>query len=330
MPRKPIDLSAQRQTITWWINQEKRTMSRVIETLAIEHGISISDNTLKRNLNAWGIHVRPHIKVTPEMRQRIYDLFYQERYYTDQQMAKILRREGFVVSFRKLAKLRKEMGLSKRKDTIIPANPIVPGEAIRIDDDASSSSEDDDEDHVEEDEDDMDVDPFTALENALRPQQSNQQPTQQPPQQPAAVQIREPAWRKKRPHNVDRPIHQAPRISTTFTDSRHSPIPPTRSMARSPTPPLLLDDTLVPTDTARIYSQPPAGGQGLARRVTTLATRIEAVETENTSLKQQAEQQQTENQELRQLVQQQRSEMDMMRASLNELITRFNAAHYQI
>ncbi|KEQ73835.1 hypothetical protein M436DRAFT_44751 [Aureobasidium namibiae CBS 147.97] len=305
-------------------------MSRVIETLAIEHGISISDNTLKRNLNAWGIHVRPHIKVTPEMRQRIYDLFYQERYYTDQQMAKILRREGFVVSFRKLAKLRKEMGLSKRKDTIIPANPIVPGEAIRIDDDASSSSEDDDEDHVEEDEDDMDVDPFTALENALRPQQSNQQPTQQPPQQPAAVQIREPAWRKKRPHNVDRPIHQAPRISTTFTDSRHSPIPPTRSMARSPTPPLLLDDTLVPTDTARIYSQPPAGGQGLARRVTTLATRIEAVETENTSLKQQAEQQQTENQELRQLVQQQRSEMDMMRASLNELITRFNAAHYQI
>jgi len=305
-------------------------MSRVIETLAIEHGISISDNTLKRNLNAWGIHVRPHIKVTPEMRQRIYDLFYQERYYTDQQMAKILRREGFVISFRKLAKLRKEMGLSKRKDTIIPANPIVPGEAIRIEDDASSSSEEDDEDNVEEIEDDMEVDPFTALENALRPEQSNQQPIQQPPQQSAAAQIREPAWRKKRPHNVDRPTHQAPRISTTFTDSRHSPIPPTRSMARSPTPPLLLDDPLAPVDTAEIYSQPPAGGQGLARRVTTLATRIEAVETQNTNLKQQAEQQRTENQELRQLVQQQRSEMDMMRASLNELITRFNAAHYQI
>ena len=328
MPRKPIDLSAQRQTISWWITQEKWTMSRVIETLAIEHGISISDNTLKRNLHAWGIHVRPHIKVTPEMRQRIYDLFYQERYYTDQQMTKILRREGFVISFRKLAKLRKEMGLSKRKDTIIPANPVVPGEVIRIEDDASSSE--DDEDAVEEDEDDIDLDPFTALENALRPQQTNQQPTQQSPQQPAAAQIREPAWRKKRPHNVDKPTHQAPRIATTFTDSRHSPIPPTRSMARSPTPPLLLDDTIAPTDTAELYSQPPAGGQGLARRVTALVTRIEAVETENTNLKQQTEQQRTENLELRQLVQQQRSEMDMMRASLNELITRFNAAHYQI
>lgn len=331
MPRKPIDLSAQRQTITWWINQEKWTMSRVIETLAIEHGISISDNTLKRNLNAWGIHVRPHIKVTPEMRQRIYDLFYQERYYTDPQMTKILMREGFVISSRKLAKLRKEMGLSKRKDTIIPANPVVPGEVISVDDDTPSSDDDDDDDgDDEEDQGDMDVDPFTALENTLRPQQSSQRPSQQPPQQPVAAQIREPTWRKKRPHNVDKPTHQAPRISTTFTDSRHSPIPPTRSMARSPTPPLLLDDTLAPTDTAEIYSQPPAGGQGLARRVTTLVTRIETIETENAALKQQAEQQRNENQELRQVVQQQRSEMDMMRASLNELIVRFNAAHYQI
>lgn len=172
----------------------------------------------------------------------------------------------------------------------------------------------------------MDVDPFTALENALRPQQTDQQPIQQP----AAAQIREPAWRKKRPHNVDKPTHQAPRIATTFTDSRHSPIPPTRSLARSPTPPLILDDTLVPTDAAEFYSQPPSGGQGLARRVTTLVTRIAAIETGNTSLKHQADQQRTENQELRQLVQQQRSEMDMMRASLNELIVRFNAAHYQM
>ncbi|KAI4755412.1 hypothetical protein E4T52_12543 [Aureobasidium sp. EXF-3400] len=329
MPRKPIDLSAVRQTITWWINQEKWTMNRVMETLAIEHGISISENTLKRNLNAWGIHVRPHIKVTPEMRQRIYDLFFQERYYTDQQMAKILRRDGFVISFRKLAKLRKEMGLSKRKDTIIPANPVVPGEVIRVEDDASSSDDDDgDEDDAEDDEEDMNVDPFTALENAIRPQQPTQQSTLQPTPQPAA-QIREPAWRKKRPHTSDQPIHQAPRIATTFRDSRHSPIPPSRPIVRSPTPPLLLNDPLAPTD-SEIYSQPPANGHGLARRVTTLVTRIEAIETENTSLKQQAEQQRTENQELRQLVQQQRNEMDMMRGSLNELIVRFNAAHYQI
>ncbi|KAG9626984.1 hypothetical protein KCV04_g11617, partial [Aureobasidium melanogenum] len=121
MPRKPIDISAHRQAITWWVNQEKWTMNRIMETLASEHGILLSENTLKRNMNAWGLSIRPRIKVTPEMRQRIYDLFYQERYYTDQQMAKILRRDGFVISFRKLAKLRKEMGLSKRKDTIIPA-----------------------------------------------------------------------------------------------------------------------------------------------------------------------------------------------------------------
>jgi transposase len=332
MPRKPIDLSAQRQTITWWITQEKWTMSRVMETLAIEHRISISENTLKRNLNAWGIHVRPHIKVTPEMRQRIYDLFYQERYYTDQQMTKILRRDGFVISFRKLARLRKEMGLSKRKDTIIPANPLLPGEVIRVEDDAPSSDDDDDDDDddAEEDEDDMNVDPTIALENVTRLQEHNQQLTPQPAPQ-CGPQIREPAWRKKRQSNPanGQAIHQAPRIATTFTDSRHSPIPPSRPLVRSPTPPMLLNDA--PTDTVTdIYSQPPANGQGLARRVTTLVTRIEAIETENTSLKQHAEQQRTENQELRQLVQQQRDEMDMMRNSLNELIVRFNAAHYQL
>ncbi|KAI4717227.1 hypothetical protein E4T48_06606 [Aureobasidium sp. EXF-10727] len=319
MPRPAIDISAHRQAITW-------TMTRIMETLASEHGISLSENTLKRNMNAWGLSIRPRIKVTPEMRQRIYDLFYQERYYTDQQMAKILRREGFVISFRKLAKLRKEMGLSKRKDTIIPTNPVVPGEAIRIEDNGSSSDDDDDEDEddgAEEDEGDMDIDPMIALENATRPQRPD------PPTPQSAVQIREPAWRKKRPGNSTQPIHQAPRIATSFTDIRHSPVPPSRPLVQSPTPPLILDDTGAPANTD-VYSQPPASGQGLARRVTTLVTRIETIETENISLKQQADQQRAENQELRQLVQQQREEMDMMRASLNELIVRFNAAHYQM
>lgn len=303
-------------------------MNRIMETLASEHGISLSENTLKRNMNAWGLSIRPRIKVTPEMRQRIYDLYYQERYYTDQQMAKILRRDGFVISFRKLAKLRKEMGLSKRKDTIIPANPVIPGQVTQIEDDNASSDDDDededgDDEDAQEDENDMEVDAIMALENATRPQQ----PTRRPPQ--PAVQIREPAWRKKRPSNVAQPVHQAPRIPTTFTDSRHSPVPPSRPVIRSPTPPLVMDDATAPTS-ADVYSQPPANGQGLARRVTTLVTRIEIIEAENTSLKQQADQQRTEAQELRQLVQQQRNEMDMMRASLNELIARFNAAHYAI
>ncbi|KAG9728634.1 hypothetical protein KCU73_g12326, partial [Aureobasidium melanogenum] len=246
-------------------------------------------------------------------------------------MAKILRRDGFVISFRKLAKLRKEMGLSKRKDTIIPANPVVPGQVTQIEDDNASSDDDDDDDDDEdeddadaqEDEDDMEVDAIMALENATRPQQ----PTRRPPL--PAAQIREPAWRKKRPSNAAQPVHQAPRIPTTFSDSRHSPVPPSRPIVHSPTPPLVMDDPTVPTDT-ETYSQPPANGQGLARRVTTLVTRFQAIEAENTSLKQQADQQRSEAQELRQLVQQQRNEMDMMRASLNELIARFNAAHYAI
>ncbi|KAG9947386.1 hypothetical protein KCU85_g5851, partial [Aureobasidium melanogenum] len=329
MPRKPIDISAHRQAITWWVNQEKWTMNRIMETLASEHGISLSENTLKRNMNAWGLSIRPRIKVTPEMRQRIYDLFYQERYYTDQQMAKILRRDGFVVSFRKLAKLRKEMGLSKRKDTIIPANPVVPAQVTQTSSDNDDDHDDDDDDDDEDDEDaqddenDMEVDAIMALENATRPQQ----PTRRPP--PPAAQVREPAWRKKRPSNAAQPVHQAPRIPTTFSDSRHSPVPPSRPIVRSPTPPRNIDDSTAPTDT-ETYSQPPANGQGLARRVTTLVTRIQAIEAENTSLKQQADQQRSEAQELRQLVQQQRNEMDMMRASLNELIARFNAAHYAI
>ncbi|KAK6006342.1 hypothetical protein QM012_006752 [Aureobasidium pullulans] len=288
---------------------------------------SLSENTLKRNMNAWGLSIRPRIKVTSETRQRIYDLYYQERYYTDQQMAKFLRRDGFVISFRKLAKLRKEMGLSKRKDTIIPANPVVPSEVRTEDESDSSNNDDEDEDaddeDVQDDENDMEVDAVMALEDATRPQQ----PARRPPQ--PAAQIREPAWRKKRPSNAAQPVHQAPRITTTFTDSRHSPIPPSRHVVRSPKPPLTMDDSIARIDT-EVYSQPPAGGQGLARRVTTLVTRIEAVEAENTSLKQQADQQRSEVQELRQLVQQQNNEMDVMRASLNELIDRFNAAHYAI
>lgn len=307
-------------------------MSRIMETLASEHAISISENTLKRNMNAWGLSIRPRIKVTPEMRQRIYDLYYQERYYTDQQMAKILKRDGFVISFRKLAKLRKEMGLSKRKDTIIPANPVVPGQVIQIEDDNASSDDDGEDEHeheheddedAQEDENDMEVDAIMALENATRPQQPSQRSSQ------PAIQIREPAWRKKRPSSVAQPVHQAPRIPTTFTDSRHSPVPPLRPVVQPPTSPLIMDDSTAVTNT-EVYSQPPANGKGLARRITTLVTRIETIEAENTSLKQQADKQRGEAQELRQLVQQQRNEMDMMRASLNELIARFNAAHYAI
>lgn len=326
MPRPAIDLSAHRQTITWWITQEKWHMDRVTQALETEHGISLSANTLKRNLNAWGITIRPRIKVTPELRQRIYDLYYQERYYTDQQMAKILKRDGFTVSFRKLAKLRKEMGLSKRKDTIMPTHPVIPGQVIQVEDDSPAYGDDsdsDDDDAEAAAEDNMEVDPMAALENVIRRLQEPH-PSNTRPQEPAA-QPREPAWRKKRLTASSQPIHHAPRISTTFTDSRHSPPAPANNV-RSPTPPLI-DDSIAPAGT-EIYSEPPAGGQGLARRVTTLATRIEVIETENTGLKQQAEQQKTENLELRRLVQQQRIEMDLMRGSLNELIARFNSAHY--
>ncbi|KAI5207366.1 hypothetical protein E4T39_01991 [Aureobasidium subglaciale] len=320
MPRPPIDLSAHRQTITWWITQEKWQMDRVMAALESEHSISLSANTLKRNLNAWGISIRPRIKVTAEMRQRIYDLFYQERYYTDQQMAKLLRRDGFTISFRKLAKLRKEMGLSKRKDTIIPEKPVVPGEVIQVedDDDTSHDGEEDDDD-VEDDEDDTEVNPMVALENSMRRLREPHQPVSQP-----STQVREPAWRKKKSSNSIQPIHQAPKIPTTYTDSRHSPPAPAPAVP-SPSPSL---NPLPESTDANVYYEPPANGQGLARRVTTLVARIEAIETENTGLKQQAEQQRVVNLELRQLVQQQRIEMDMLRGSLNELIARFNSAHY--
>ncbi|KAI5209709.1 hypothetical protein AUEXF2481DRAFT_268174 [Aureobasidium subglaciale EXF-2481] len=321
MPRHPIDLSAHRQTITWWITQEKWHMDRVMAALESEYDISLSANTLKRNLNAWGITIRPRIKVTAELRQRIYDLFYQERYYTDQQMAKILRRDGFTISFRKLAKLRKEMGLSKRKDTIITANPVVPGEVIRVEEDDDTSHDDDDDeddDDVGDDGDNTEVGPLVALENTMRRLREPHQPVPQP-----SAQVREPAWRKKKLSDSTQPIHQAPRIPTTYTDSRYSP--PAPAAVPSPSPSL---KPLPESTDANIYYEPPANGQGLARRVTTLVTRIEAIETENIGLKQQAEQQRVDNLELRQLVQQQRIEMDMMRGSLNELIARFNSAHY--
>jgi hypothetical protein len=259
-------------------------------------------------------------------------------------MAKMLRRDGFAISFRKLAKLRKEMGLSKRKDTHIPANPVLPDQVIQLQNE--SSGPDDDEDDDDDDSDDnnharrngRDV----SIDPAITP--NNMTDTTTTPAAPAApaaaiTQIREPSWRKKHSGNASLPTHNAPRIATTFTISRHSPPAPAATAALPSPEPLPLDhhdhddddgDAMVPptTTNTEIYSQPPSNGQGLARRVTTLVTRIESLETDNLNLKQEVQQHRTENQQLRQQTQLQRSELDVMRASLNELIARFNAAHY--
>lgn len=40
MPRAAIDLSAHRQTITWWIVHEKWDLARVMRTLETQHKIS--------------------------------------------------------------------------------------------------------------------------------------------------------------------------------------------------------------------------------------------------------------------------------------------------
>ena len=79
-----------------------------------ECNVKIPEKTLTKLLCQWGVRVnRPPAKDTPELRARIVELFRYET-LTDEETARVLESEGFVIGQRKLARMRKEMGLFKR------------------------------------------------------------------------------------------------------------------------------------------------------------------------------------------------------------------------
>lgn len=114
MPPK-IDLELYRDTIERYVLAQRLTASETRKQLEQEHGICISDRTLRRALAAWEVHVtiRRDPSQDTELRARVVTLFYQWQ-LVDKDMAEILRYDGFKVSARSLQVLRLSMGLTKR------------------------------------------------------------------------------------------------------------------------------------------------------------------------------------------------------------------------
>jgi hypothetical protein len=79
-----------------------------------EFNIRVPERTLTKLLLQWGLRInRPPAKDTAELRARVTEIF-RDGYLTDIETSRVLEQEGFTVGQRRVARLRKEMGLFKR------------------------------------------------------------------------------------------------------------------------------------------------------------------------------------------------------------------------
>jgi hypothetical protein len=79
-----------------------------------EHNIRVPERTLTKLLCQWGLRInRPPTKDSAELRARITEIF-RDGYLTDAETSRVLEQEGFTVGQRKIARMRKEMGLFKK------------------------------------------------------------------------------------------------------------------------------------------------------------------------------------------------------------------------
>lgn len=95
------DLYLQGQTQDHILAQLNKILSR-----------TLSDRTLKRRLKEWGFTKKIRTEDSSQLRQRVYDLFY-EYGLNDDTMLDVLTKEGFIVAKRALVKIRKDMGIFK-------------------------------------------------------------------------------------------------------------------------------------------------------------------------------------------------------------------------
>ena len=114
MPHRK-DLSPWKQQIERWI-EEKMPIDNMRSQLALT-GIRVGRTVFKEHLNAWGLQLeaalRPHFQDSQALRDRLQHCFRELR-ASDKETVRILEAEGFVIGIRRVARLRKEMGLMKR------------------------------------------------------------------------------------------------------------------------------------------------------------------------------------------------------------------------
>lgn len=78
-----------------------------------QDGVHIASRTLASRLRKWNITLQPKMKDTPELRQRVTDLFWSVEGSDDDTVA-ILQVEGYQITKRGLQRLRFKLGLLRR------------------------------------------------------------------------------------------------------------------------------------------------------------------------------------------------------------------------
>jgi hypothetical protein len=74
--------------------------------------VNISERTIRRRLQQWGVFKRLRTQDSSQLRARITVLFYE--CLEDEEMLDALHREGYVLGDRALKRIRKDIGLSRR------------------------------------------------------------------------------------------------------------------------------------------------------------------------------------------------------------------------
>jgi len=108
--RPKVDLSPCKDLIVESYKQGS-TSAQIAEMLTYR-GVKTSERTVKARLAEWGVTKRKGAKETPELRVRIADLFYNVG-LQDGDMLQVLKADGYKIEKRRLARIRKVMGLRR-------------------------------------------------------------------------------------------------------------------------------------------------------------------------------------------------------------------------
>jgi hypothetical protein len=109
-----IDLTPYRESITEWIHIRRWTQEQVRRRLENYYNVKVSRSTLQRALLQWGIGSHTSKRNDMEaLKERIREIFHELR-LSDKETAEILEDDGYTASSRKVAAIRKDLGLLKR------------------------------------------------------------------------------------------------------------------------------------------------------------------------------------------------------------------------
>lgn len=122
--RPSIDLEGRREWITERVAAGV-TQEEIRRELEAHYGIKIGRSKLMQQLAKWNVTARrPAYQDSDELRERVAHCFHVLR-LTDEKTQEMLEKEGYNIGSKRIARLRKEMGLLKR----IPAEERDDAEA---------------------------------------------------------------------------------------------------------------------------------------------------------------------------------------------------------